>query len=593
MVDYAAPLADMRFVLRHVAGLEAVAALPGMEAADPELVDQILDEAARFAGGVLAPLNHAGDREGSRLENGVVRTPAGFREAYRGFVDGGWNGIAFDPAHGGQGLPSLVATAVSEMWSSANMAFSLCPLLTQGAIELLSHHGSADQKAKYLPKMVSGEWTGTMNLTEPQAGSDLGGIRTRAVPAGDGTYRITGQKIFITYGEHDLAENIIHMVLARTPEAPAGSRGISLFLVPRRMVGDDGAPGARNDVRAVSVEHKLGIHASPTCVLSFGDDGGAVGFRVGEENRGLECMFTMMNSARLAVGLEGVAIAERAYQQARDYARARIQSREVGGPAGGAPIVRHPDVRRMLLQMRARTEAMRALAYTVAAGLDSARHHPDPDERARQQAFVDLMIPVVKAWSTDLGVEVASTGVQVHGGVGFIEETGAAQHLRDARIAPIYEGTNGIQANDLVGRKIARDSGAAARALIDRMRADLATLDGGEPLAAIGASVADGIAALDEATRWLVDAGNDDPRRPLATAVPYLHLLGTVAGGWLMARAAAAACAMDDTGDGGFAAAKLATARFYATHEMPLAAARARTVIDGAAPVLAFEPDWL
>ncbi|MCC7276004.1 MAG: acyl-CoA dehydrogenase [Alphaproteobacteria bacterium] len=588
MSGYVAPIADMRFVLRHVAGLGEVARLPGAEGAEPDLVDQVLEEAGRFAAGVLAPLNASGDREGSRLENGVVRTPQGFREAYRAFVDAGWNSLPFDPEHGGQGLPWLVGTAVGEMWASANMAFSLCPLLTQGAIDLLSHHASPAQKATYLPKMIAGTWTGTMNLTEPQAGSDLGMIRTRAVPDGDGRYRITGQKIFITWGDHDVAENIVHMVLARTPDAPAGSRGISLFIVPRFLVAADGGLGARNDVRTVSLEHKLGIHASPTCVLAFGDGGGAVGFRVGEENRGLEYMFTMMNNARLSVGLEGVAIGERAYQQARGHALARIQSRELGSPdPAPVAIARHPDVRRMLLSMRARVEAARALAYTVAAALDHAKRHPDAAERARHQAFVDLMIPVVKAWSTDLGVEVASTGVQVHGGMGFIEETGAAQHLRDARIAPIYEGTNGIQANDLVFRKLARDGGAAAASLMARMRADCSGNG-------IGRSLAEGVDALETATRQMLASVRADPRRAASAAVPYLRLLGTVAGGWMMARSAAAAArALERGEDEPFHRAKLATARFYAEHEMPLATADLRSVMAGGGAVAEFDPDWL
>ncbi len=591
MTGYVAPVRDMRFVMRHIADLAAVARLPGAEGAEPDLVDQILDEAARFAGGVLAPLNRPGDQEGSRLENGVVRTPAGFREAYRSFVEAGWNSLPFDPEHGGQGLPWLVGTAVGEMWASANMAFSLCPLLTQGAIDLLSHHGSPEQKATYLPDMIAGTWTGTMNLTEPQAGSDLGQIRSRAVPRGDGTYAVSGQKIFITWGDHDLAENIVHMVLARTPDAPAGSRGISLFIVPRFLPDADGRPGAHNDVRTVSLEHKLGIHASPTCVLSFGDGSGATGFRVGEENRGLEYMFTMMNNARLSVGLEGVAIAERAYQQARGYALARVQSRELGAPdPAGVAIARHPDVRRMLLAMRARAEASRALAYTVAAALDHGQRHPDPAERRRHQGFVDLMIPVVKAWSTDLGVEVASTGIQVHGGMGFVEETGAAQHLRDARIAPIYEGTNGIQANDLVFRKLGRDAGAAAGDLVRRMRADLA-----RPLPdGIAGPVAAGIDALETATAWMVATQKSAPALAAAGAVAYLRLVGTVAGGWLMANSAAAAAAALAAGDDpDFHRAKIATARFYAAHEMPAAAASLAALTDGGAAVLDFDTDWL
>src|SRR5215472_2681022 len=493
MSDYAAPLADMRFALNEIVNLADVAGLPGCEQAAPDLVDQVLEEAAKLAGDVIAPLNAVGDREHSRLENGVVRTPKGFSDAYRSYVEGGWNALPFDPEYGGQGLPQVVSTAVLEMWTSANLSFSLCPMLTIGAVELLQAHGSTEQKRLYLEKMISGEWTGTMNLTEPQAGSDVGALRTRAVKKGD-HYEITGQKIFITYGDHDMAANIVHMVLARLPDAHAGTRGISLFIVPKRLVTPDGSLGEHNDLRPVSLEHKLGIHASPTCVMAYGDRGGAIGYLVGEPNRGMEYMFTMMNNARLNVGVQGVAIAERAYQQARDFARVRVQGKVVGAKSDGPlPIIHHPDVRRMLLDMRACTEAARALTYYVAACIDRARHHPDAEERQRQQRRVDLLIPVVKAWCTDIGVDVASTGIQVHGGMGFIEETGAAQHLRDARIAPIYEGTNGIQAADLVGRKIGRDSGAAAKELIAEIRA----LDG-ERLSA-------GVEALSRATDWMAE----------------------------------------------------------------------------------------
>ncbi|MBI3454119.1 MAG: acyl-CoA dehydrogenase, partial [Rhodospirillales bacterium] len=456
MSTYTAPLNELGFVLEEIAGLPRIAALPGYDHATSDLVGQVLEEAGKVASEVLAPLNTVGDRTGSVLENGVVRTPPGFKEAYRQHVDGGWNSVPFDAEHGGQGLPWVVATAIQEMWTSANFAFNLCPLLNLGAVELLQAHGSAEQKRLFLPKMVSGEWTGTMNLTEPQAGSDVGALRTRAERA-DGHYKIIGQKIFITYGEHDFTDNIIHLVLARTPGAPAGSKGISLFVVPKFQVGPDGQMGPRNDLRCVSLEHKLGINASPTCVMAYGDNGGATGYLIGEENRGLEYMFTMMNSARLNVGLQGVSIAERAYQQARDFAHTRMQGYDMAKRGDGpVPIIRHPDVRRMLLVMRANTEATRALAYAAYAALDHADRHPDAAERQRWQARVDLLTPVVKAWSTDTGVEVASLGIQIHGGMGFIEETGAAQHLRDARIAPIYEGTNGIQANDLVFRKLGR-----------------------------------------------------------------------------------------------------------------------------------------
>ena len=434
-MTYTAPVADLQFVLEELAGISEIASLPGYGDVTPDLVRSVLDEAAKVASGVIAPLNRVGDRQGSRLDNGVVRTPDGFREAYAKFTAGGWNAVAFDPAHGGQGLPWALALAVQEMVTSACMSFSLCPLLTQGAVELLTAHGSAAQKQRYLSKLVSGEWTGTMNLTEPQAGSDVGALRTRAVRDGD-HYRITGQKIFITYGEHDLAENIVHMVLARTPGAPLGVRGVSLFIVPKYRVRPDGTPGERNDLRCVSLEDKLGIHGSPTAVMAYGDNEGAVGELVGEENRGIEYMFTMMNNARLSVGVEGLAIGERAYQQARDYAKGRVQGRAGDGPdATPVPIIRHPDVRRMLMTMRAQIEAMRALVAFTAGSLDRAKRHPDAAERARHQAVVDLLTPVVKAWCTDTGCAIASTAIQVHGGLGFIEATGVAQHYRDARIA--------------------------------------------------------------------------------------------------------------------------------------------------------------
>jgi 3-(methylthio)propanoyl-CoA dehydrogenase len=592
VTDYTAPLADMRFALAEIAGIGEIATLPGCEQASEDLVDAVLEEAGKLAGDVLAPLNRIGDRQGSVLENGVVRTPEGFKEAYRHYVEGGWNALPFAPEHGGQGLPMAIATAVLEMWNSANMGFALCPLLNVGAVEALTAHGSPEQQRLYLPKLISGEWTGTMNLTEPQAGSDVGALRSRAVREDD-HYRVTGQKIFITYGEHDMAENIVHLVLARLPDAPPGTKGISLFLVPKFLVKPDGSLGARNDVRCVSLEHKLGIHASPTCVLAYGDGGGAVGYLVGEENRGMECMFTMMNNARLNVGLQGVAIAERAYQQARDFARQRVQGRPVTAKAAGAyPIIHHPDVRRMLLLMRAETEAMRALAYYIAGAIDRARHHPGGDTRALQQRRVDLLIPVVKAWCTDLGVEIASLGMQIHGGMGFIEETGAAQHLRDARIAPIYEGTNGIQANDLVGRKLLRDRGAAARELVAEMRATEAALAArpAEALAALRRPLAAGLDALDEATGFMVEAGEADPPRALAGAVPYLKLFGTVAGGWLMAKGALAAATRLDAGEGdaGFNEAKLMTARFYGEHVLP-AAPGLLPAVTGGATVMGFD----
>ena len=598
-MSYAAPLADMRFVLEEVAGLDDLARLPGYEVASPDLVEAILVEAAKLAETELAPLNQTADHTGSLLENGVVRTPPGFREAYARYVAGGWNGLSFDSEYGGQGLPLALAIPVAEMWNSACMSFALCPLLTVGAVELLKAHGSAEQKQRYLAKLVTGEWTGTMNLTEPQAGSDLGALRTRAVPARNARwgehYRLTGQKIFITYGDHDLAPNIIHMVLARSPEAPPGSRGISLFLVPKFLPDGEGGVGSRNDIRTLSLERKLGIHASPTCVLAYGEDEGAVGWRIGEENRGLEYMFTMMNAARLNVGLQGVAIAERAYQQARDFARTRVQGRPLGvAPSVEVPpIIHHPDVRRMLLWMRAATEAMRSLAYYAAALIDQGRRHPDATVRWAAQRRADLLIPVVKAWCTDLGVAVASTGIQVHGGMGYIEETGAAQHLRDARIAPIYEGTNGIQANDLVGRKLARDRGEAASELIAEMRATVQALGRARSadLTAVAQPLGEGLAALDTATSFLVEAA---PALAAAGSVPYLQLLGTICGGWLTARMALASehRSAEKDGNPAFLCAKRLTARFYAEHFMALAPGYLMAVVGGST-VLNFDPDQL
>ena len=599
---YTAPLTDMRFVLEEVAGLPALASLPGYQEATPDLVTAVLDEAGKLAGEVLAPLNHPGDRAGSRYENGAVRTPEGFTEAYRAYVEAGWNALPFDPDYGGQGLPWTLSSAVQEMWQSANMSWALCPLLTTGAVELLQEHGSRAQKDTFLPKLIAGAWTGTMNLTEPQAGSDVGALKAKAVPRGNGSgeYLITGQKIYITYGEHDMAENIVHMVLARTPDAPPGTKGISLFLVPKFLPGADGRPGPRNDLRCGSIEHKLGIRASPTAVMLYGENGGAVGTLIGEENQGMACMFTMMNNARLAVGIQGLAIAERAYQQALAYARDRVQSRPLGGGAQAVPIIRHPDVRRMLMTMKASTEASRALGYYTAAALDRSKRHPDAEEKARNRALNDLLTPIAKAWLSDIGCEVASLGVQVHGGMGFIEETGAAQHLRDARINPIYEGTNGIQALDLLGRKLLRDKGAAARALIAEMRATGAALEvlqgevrEGDDLAATRRGLARGLDDLDKATRWLLDARSGDPEIGAAGATPYLRLFGTAIGGWLLARLAhsaaghLAAPAGAKGFDRGYLTGKIATARFYAENLMPQTGWLAAAVTQGAGSTLA------
>ena len=592
MTTYLAPVRDMRFVMNDLAGLSGLQSLPGFGDATPELADAVLEEAAKLAAEVLAPLNKPGDAQGARLGKDGVIAADGFAKAYRLFVEGGWNGLGGDPEFGGQGLPSLVHAATVEMWNAANMSFALCPMLTIGAMEAIKAHGSAEQKARYLPKLVSGEWTGTMNLTEPQAGSDLSAVRTRAVPEGD-HYRIRGQKIFITWGDHDMTANVIHLVLARLPDAPEGTRGISLFLVPKFLVGADGSLGARNDVQCASIEHKLGIHASPTCVMSFGDGEGAIGYLVGRENQGLAHMFTMMNEARQKVGLQGLGIAERAYQQAREYARERVQGRLAGRKSGErVTIVHHPDVRRMLMTMKSQVEAMRAFGYVVAADIDLAHRHPDAAERRMRQDRVELLTPVLKGWCTELGVEIASLGVQVHGGMGYIEETGACQYLRDARIATIYEGTTGIQAGDLVGRKLATDQGAAMRMLVAEMRATEAELVRADvaDLAAIAAALGDATKTLERATTAVLRHLAASPDAALAASVNYLMLVGYVCGGWQMARAAAAAHARLASGDDeGFHQAKIATARFYAEQVLPKASSLAAAVLSGASTALAVD----
>jgi 3-(methylthio)propanoyl-CoA dehydrogenase len=594
MSTYLAPLADIQFVLTELAGQEQVAQLPGFEEATPDVVTAILEEASKFATTVLAPLNVVGDREGSkRLDDGSVQTPPGFKEAYRQFCETGWSGLTKSTEFGGQGLPILIGTAVEEMWHASNLAFNLCAMLTQGAIESIELAGSRELKEKFLPKMVAGTWAGTMNLTEPQAGSDLAAVRTKAVPQADGTYKLQGQKIFITYGEQDFTENIIHLVLARTPDAPEGVKGISLFVVPKVLVNADGSLGARNDVLCTSLEHKLGIHASPTAVLAYGDHGGAVGYIVGEENRGLEYMFIMMNLARFSVGLEGVGIAERAYQRAVAFARERVQGKPVGTEKGAktAPIIDHPDIRRMLMTMRANVEAMRAVAYVTGAAMDNANHHPDPAARKRHQAFVDFMIPIVKGCSTETAQQVASLGIQVHGGMGFIEETGAAQHYRDARIITIYEGTTGIQANDLIGRKTARDGGAVARVIAGEIEKTAVALSrhADANLKDIGARLAEAMAAARKAVDWVVPAYGTNTRAAHAGAVPYLELWGIVTGGWQMGRAAlvAAQHLAKGTGDARFMTAKIQTARFYADCVLPRATGLARTITEGGDSVLA------
>ncbi|TMH94608.1 MAG: acyl-CoA dehydrogenase [Betaproteobacteria bacterium] len=591
MSEYKAPLRDMHFVLHELAGLAEVAKLPGYEEINAELVDQILEESAKFASGVLSPLNKPADKEGSKWDKGKVTTPKGFKEAYRQFVEAGWNALQAPAEHGGQGLPKIVSTPVVEMWKSANLSFSLVTMLTAGAVEALILRGTEEQKKQYLPKMIAGSWTGTMNLTEPQAGSDLALVRTKAVREGD-HYRVSGQKIFITYGEHDLAENIVHLVLARVEGAPEGVRGISMFLVPKFLVSADGSPGQRNEVQCASIEHKLGIHASPTAVLVYEN---AVGYLVGEENRGLEYMFIMMNLARFAVGMEGLAISERAYQQALAYAKERVQSRDVAGGGKAVTIIHHPDVRRMLMSMKSQTEAMRALAYVVAAAVDKSLRHPDKEERTRNQAFVDLMIPIVKGWFTETGIDVASTGIQVHGGMGFIEETGAAQHLRDARITTIYEGTTGIQANDLIGRKVAREGGATAKEVIAVMRAVEAELGkaAGEDMAAAREAFSAALTAAEECVSWMVITYGNDIKAAHAGAVPFLKLMGIVCGGWQMARAALVARQRLSEGKGNksFYEAKIKTARFYADHVLTQAPGLRNAIVHGAAGVMALAED--
>ena len=587
MSIYTAPLKDMRFVVNELAGLEGIAKLPGCEEATTDTVDAILDEAAKFATEVLDPLNYSGDQEGSVWKDGAVKTPKGFKDAYRKYVDAGWGALPVEARWGGQGLPKLVSTPVEEMWCSANMSFSLCPMLTQGALHALELAGTPELQKTFLGKMGSGEWSGTMNLTEPQAGSDLALLRTKAERQGD-HYLISGQKIFITYGEQDLTDNIVHLVLARTPDAPEGVKGISLFVVPKFLVNADGSLGKRNTAVCASIEHKLGIHASPTAVMVYDK---AVGYIVGKENAGLSYMFFMMNAARFAVGLEGVAIAERALQRAVAYAMDRVQGRDLVEGAKSSPIIRHPDVRRMLMLMKSQTEAMRALAYVVASALDVAHSHPDKAVRERNQAFVDLMIPVVKGWSTETGIDVASLGVQIHGGMGFIEETGAAQHLRDARITTIYEGTTGIQANDLLGRKIAREGGATVKAWLEHLQqfdAELASSKNAD-IQALRAALTTGAKAVGDCVAYVVGTAGTDPRAAFAGAVPFLKLMGIVAGGWQMARAALIAekRVAEGKGDLEFYKAKIITARFYSDQVLVQAGSLRDTVVNGASAVMA------
>ena len=583
MSDYRAPIQDMRFVMDELADLPGIARLPGFEEATPDMADAILEEAAKFTGEVLAPLNAIGDREGCRWQDGAVTTPPGWKEAYRLYCAGGWNGIACSPAFGGQGLPNVLAVAVKEMVCSANLAFSVCPLLTTGAIEALMTCASGELIETYLAKMISGEWTGTMNLTEPQAGSDLALLRSRAEPQTDGTYRIFGQKIFISYGEHDMVDNIVHLVLARLPDAPPGVKGISLFLVPKFLVNADGSLGARNDVACASIEHKLGIHGSPTCVMAFGEQGGAVGYLLGQTNRGLEYMFVMMNEARHGVGLQGVALGERAYQHALAYAAERKQGRDAVTGEALVTIDHHPDVKRMLMLMKSRVEAARALAYYTAGLLDRSHAENDEDVRQQQLFLAEFLIPLVKGGGTEMGIDVASLGIQIHGGMGFIEETGAAQFWRDARITTIYEGTTGIQANDLIFRKLLRDRGATAQRLFAEIERTVSALRSHDDasLNAIGKSLQEGLAQWREVTRCVLASAKTQPEGALTAAVPILNLAVSVSNGWMMGRAALIARQRLDEGHAAteFLRDKCVSARFYADHVMPLAGAYAATAL--------------
>jgi alkylation response protein AidB-like acyl-CoA dehydrogenase len=581
-MTYRAPVADIAFALKHAAGFQRALNDGLYGELTEDVVDAVLEEAGKFATDMIAPLNTVGDRQGVVFKDGAVTTAPGWKDAYRAWAEAGWNGLAAPSAWGGQELPQAINAACLEMWNSAAMAFGIGPVLTMAAVDALTAHGSAVLQQAYLPKLVSGEWTGTMQLTEPQAGSDVGALRTKAERAPDGSYRITGQKIFITYGEHDLTDNIVHLVLARLPDAPAGSRGVSLFLVPKFMLNADGSLGARNDVRAHSIEHKLGIHGSPTCTMVLGDHGGAVGYLIGEENRGLACMFTMMNQARLAVALQGVGIAERATQQSLAYARERKQGRAVGATSGSSPIIAHPDVKRMLLTMRALTAAARAIAYATAVAID--RSHRGTDEQARAAAHerASLLTPVAKAFATDVGSEVSSLGVQVHGGMGYIEETGAAQHFRDARIASIYEGTNGIQAIDLVTRKLPLSGGQAVRTYINELRrtAEAVKAANDPAFGATGARLAEAIDSLERATEWLLK----DPQSEaaLAGATPYLRLFANAAGGALLAEQALAATRIAGEGS---APARIALSRFFAENLAVASGGLERSVTDGDASV--------
>ncbi len=590
-MSYIAPVKDMLFNIRHLAQIDTIAQMPGFEDAGFETAQAVLEEAAKFNEGVLSPLNWEGDKYPSSFHDGKVTTTPGFKDAFKQFAEGGWQGLQHPADFGGQGLPKTIGAACIEMVNSSNMSFALCPLLSDGAIEALLTAGSDELKATYLENLVSGKWTGTMNLTEPQAGSDLAMVRSRAEPQPDGTYKVFGTKIFITYGEHDMAENIVHLVLARVTGAPEGVKGISLFVVPKFMVDKDGSVGARNDVHCVSIEHKMGIKASPTAVLQYGDHGGAVGYIVGQENRGLEYMFIMMNAARYAVGVQGIAVAERAYQKAAQFARDRVQSRPVDGSiAASAPIIHHPDVRRMLMTMRAYTEGCRAMASVAAAAYDAAHHHPDADVRKQNASFYEYMVPLVKGYSTEMSLEVTSLGVQVHGGMGFIEETGAAQYYRDAKILTIYEGTTAIQANDLVGRKTARDGGQTPKAIAAQIATTEAELikDGSADAVAVAKRLKAAREAFLDVVNFVAGNTKASPNAVFAGSVPYLMLAGNVMAGWQLARALLVAQAELKAGvDTGFMKAKIVTARFYADHLLIKVPGIRDSIVEGADSVTA------
>ncbi len=593
-MSYTAPLKDMLFDIEHLARIDQIAQMPGFEDAGLETAQAVLEECAKLNQDVIAPLNFEGDKNPSSFKDGKVTTTPGFKDAFKQYAEGGWQGLQHPTDFGGQGLPKTIGAACGEMLNSANMSFALCPLLTDGAIEALLTAGSDELKATYLEKLVSGQWTGTMNLTEPQAGSDLAAVRSRAEPQPDGTYKVFGTKIFITYGEHDMAENIVHLVLARVSGAPEGVKGISLFVVPKFMVNQDGSLGARNDVHCVSIEHKMGIKASPTAVLQYGDHGGAVGYLVGQENRGLEYMFIMMNAARYAVGVQGIAIAERAYQKAVAYAKDRVQSRPVDGSlSAAAPIIHHPDVKRMLMTMRASTEGCRAMATVAAAAYDAAHHHPDAEVRKQNASFYEFLVPLVKGYSTEMSLEVTSLGVQVHGGMGFIEETGAAQYYRDAKILTIYEGTTAIQANDLVGRKTSRDGGTTAKAIAAQVEQTEKQLAAGSAQAqAVGKRLTAARQAFVDVVEFIAANTRSNPNAAFAGSVPYLMLAGNLMAGWQMARSLLAAEELSAKGqDTAFMQAKIVTARFYADHILSRAPGVRDAIVDGAEAVTALSAD--